>query len=211
MEPKSPSGVQTGVNGTIAAERELVAAIRTGDRQAFDRLAEQNAPRLFRAACRLCGDPAEAEELAQETLVKGFLSATRFRGQAAFYTWLYRILLNLWKNRLRTRSRWKWLRIGSGGKREEPGTIDADRLPASDPDPLDRMERRERRDWVRDGLQRLDPRWRKILVLREAEGLDYSEIAAVLGGPVGTVRSRLARARTKLRQILVGTADRAGE
>jgi RNA polymerase sigma-70 factor (ECF subfamily) len=189
------------VEREAVADAELVAAVKAGDREAFGRLAELYGPRLLRAAWHLAGNPEEAEEMAQETLVKGFLSAKRFRGQSSFYTYLYRILVNLWKNRLRTRSRWKWVRFGAGER--EAGTVDPERFAAAGPDPERQLQARERTAWVREGLRALDPGFREILVLREAEGLDYGEIAGVLGIPVGTVRSRLARARARLREILV--------
>jgi RNA polymerase sigma-70 factor (ECF subfamily) len=193
------------VERETAADADLAAAVRSGNHKAFNRLAEAYGPRLYRAALHLAGDAGEAEEMAQEALVKGFLSAKQFRGEASFYTYLYRILINLWKNRLRTRSRWKWLRFGSGER--EAGTIDIERFPAAGPDPHSAMEAREKTAWVRNGLLALNPGFRQILVLREAEGLDYREIATVLGIPVGTVRSRLARARSRLREILVRTRN----
>ncbi|MBI4161023.1 MAG: sigma-70 family RNA polymerase sigma factor [Acidobacteria bacterium] len=193
------------VEREAAVEADPVAAAGSGDRTAFERLAEVCGPRLYRAARRLCRDPGEAEDLAQEALVRGFLAAGRFRGDAQVYTYLYRTLLNLWKNRLRSRGRWRILRFRQGG--DDPASVDPERFAAGGPDPLATLEENERAAWVREGLMTLDPTFREVLVLREAEGLDYREIAGILRLPVGTVRSRLARARARLRQALLRTRD----
>ncbi len=193
-------GVQSLVEKNQAAEEDLLAAIRAGDRDAFGVLVERSGPRLFRAACRLAANREEAEEMAQETLVKAFVSVKRFRGDSGFYTYLYRILLNLWKNRLRSRNRWRMVPFRS--RTEGPGGIDPDRIADVRANPHRDLESRENARRLRKALAALEPEARAILVLRESEELDYQEIAATLGIPLGTVRSRLARARARLRALL---------
>ena len=194
----SPAGElfpSSGVQDSKAGEKT------GGERADFDKLAESLGPRLYRAACRLTGNAGEAEEMAQEAIVKGFLSADRFRGESNFYTYLYRILLNLWRNRLRSRSRWKWVRFRQATDPETGGLVE-NRIVDPGPDPHQAFEARQRADRVQAALGALPPSFREILVLREAEGLDYNEIARVLGLTPGTVRSRLSRARGRLRKLL---------
>lgn len=168
----------------------------------FDELVRRHGRRLYVLAFRLTGNRAEAEDLSQETLVRGYLAIGRFRGEADFYTYLYRALLNLWKNQIRSRRRWRFVPFSSGLKRERGEPETAPELPDRSPGPLERLVGREQGERLRRALLELDPGFRSVLVLRVAEGLEYEEIAAALGIRVGTVRSRLARARSRIRELL---------
>jgi len=204
-EPEGAGGVCSG--GTENPEdrtAEWIEGIRRGDADAFDAVAREYAPRLFRLALRLCGRREEAEDLVQETLVRTLPALKRFEGRARLSTYLTRSLGNLWKNRLRSRKRSRivdWFRGRKDDDREEePHARMADESPSQ----LEVLESEERAGQVRDAVQRLEPVRRWTLLLREVEELSYEEIASITGVPVGTVRSRLARAREEMRKILGG-------
>lgn len=201
-EPHRSSGVHSGEADRAADAARLLEGIRRGDAEAFDTLAREQAPRMFRLALRLCGRREEAEDLVQETLVRALPVLKRFEGRAQLSTYLLRALSNQWKNRLRSRKRSRlvdWFRAARGRDREtfvEPDPVDAR------PSPLERLEQAERARRVRDEVARLAPDRRLVLLLREVEELSYEEIASMVGVPIGTVRSRLARAREDLRRAL---------
>jgi RNA polymerase sigma factor (sigma-70 family) len=179
----------------------------------FDEIVEKHGRRLYVLAYRLTGHREDAEDLSQETMVKGYLAAGRFEGRADFYTYLYRTLVNLWKNQLRRRRRWRMVSLlgdrdaeaggGPAGPRggwrnPGPATVLADRSPG----PHESLVRHEHSEKLQKALARLEPVHRAVLVLRVAEGLEYQEIAVTLGIPIGTVRSRLARARDRVRELM---------
>lgn len=173
----------------------------------FDEIVRQHGRRLYLLAYRLTANRADAEDLSQEALVRGYMATDRFRGEADFYTYLYRALLNLWKNQIRWRRRWRMVGLGGGGRDREGDAREGDADPAQDlrdrsPGPHERLLGREQSERLHRALLRLEPDFRVVLVLRAAEGLEYEEIAAALDIPVGTVRSRLARARGRIRDLL---------
>ena len=205
-EPQTASGVCT--DGARRGERdpaELLDRIRRGDGEAFEQVAREQAPRLFRLALRLIGRRDEAEDLVQETLLRALPALRKFEGRARLSTYLTRALTNLWKNQLRSRKRSRlvdWFR----GRRPEEDEDDAAPVAVDErPSPLERLEARDRARLVRDAVSRLEPNRRLALLLREVEEMSYEQIATMTGVPVGTVRSRLARARDDLRE-LVGDA-----
>jgi RNA polymerase sigma-70 factor (ECF subfamily) len=185
-----------------ADDAESLEAIRRGDPAAFEAMARRHAPRLYRTALHLTGRPEDAEDLVQEVLVKALPALRRFEGRAQLSTYLVRSLQNAWKNRLRSRSRSRvvpYVVVGSA----EPGTPAID-PPDAGPSALDALEAEDRSARVRSAVARLEPDRRLALILREVEELSYEEIAAATQVPVGTVRSRLARAREDLRRFLRG-------
>lgn len=210
-EPRAGGGVHAaGDGGTAPALTEKIDAallerIRSGDADAFDEVARQEAPKLYRFALYLTGGREEdAEDLVQDTLVRALRTMHGFEGRAALSTYLSRALANLWKNRLRSKSRSRlveWFRAGTRTAAGEEAAFDP---PDEAPTPLDRMEAEDRAVLVREAVAKLEPDRRLALLLRETEGLSYEEIAAATGVPVGTVRSRLARAREDLRKMLRG-------
>lgn len=202
-EPNGSGGVRAAEAETPRREaRELLERIRAGDSDAFEAVAKEHAPRLFRLARRLCGRREDAEDLVQETLVRTLPKLRGFEGRAQLSTYLVRALTNLWKNQLRSRKRSRlveWFRGGQADRDGNPG------LPVAvddSPSPLDELERGDRASLVRAAVTRLEPGRRLTLLLREVEELSYEEIASMTGVPVGTVRSRLARARDDLRRLL---------
>lgn len=205
-ERREPTGVRpAGVDQTEQDQAELLARIRRGDADAFEQLAREHSPRLYRMALHLTGRQEEAEDLVQETLLRALPKLNTFEGRAKLSTYLIRALGNLWKNRLRSRSRSRVVDWLSGrarrGDADEQIPLDP---PDDSPSPLGRLEAAERAGHVRTAVLRLDPDRRMALLLREVEELSYEEIASVTEVPVGTVRSRLARAREDLRRLLGG-------
>jgi RNA polymerase sigma factor (sigma-70 family) len=181
-----------------------VDRIRRGDADAFEELARRVSPRLYRLAVGLTGRPEDAEDLVQETLVRALPALRRFEGRARLSTYLVRTLGNLWKNRLRARARSRvvrWLHPGPAGSHDESTALDP---PDPAPSASAVLESAERAVRVRAALARLRPDRRLVLVLREIDERSYEEIAALLEIPIGTVRSRLARAREDLRRRLGG-------
>jgi RNA polymerase sigma-70 factor (ECF subfamily) len=182
---------------------ELLVAIRRGDADAFDVVAREHAPALYRVALRLTRRREDAEDLVQETLVRALPRLRRFEGRSSISTYLFRALGNLWKNRLRAKSRSRvvaWFRRGP----EEDVASEPD-LPDPRPLPLERLAAADRAADVRRAVAQLEPERRLTLLLREVEEMSYEEIAEVTRVPVGTVRSRLARAREELRELLEGS------
>jgi len=195
-EPERPGGVCSEEAGRQAAE--LLERIRRGDPDAFEAVAREHAPRLFRLAIRLTGRREDAEDLVQETLVRSLPKLGGFEGRARISTYLIRALGNLWKNRLRSRKRSRlvaWFR-GSGDDDERETPFDP---PDGAPSALERLEAEDRGVQLRQAVAQLEPTKRWTLLLREVEELSYEEIAETTGVAVGTVRSRLARARDELR------------
>jgi RNA polymerase sigma-70 factor (ECF subfamily) len=189
-------------------DREAVEAFRAGDEGAFDLLVLRHQDRIFRLARRLVGDPESALDAAQETFVKAWRALDRFQGASLFSTWLTRIAINQCRNELRRRKTVKHTRPLSLDV-EIPGAEVArrDTLPAGTPDPWEVARGREVEDACREALSRLEPEAREILVLREVEGLSYEEMAELLDVALGTVRSRLHRARAELRRHMAGVLD----
>ena len=203
-EPDARTGVcKDGTQSSESETAELLDGIRRGDAAAFERVAREQAPVLFRLALRLTNRREDAEDLVQETLVRALPALRRFEGRSKLSTYLIRALGNQWKNRLRSRSRSRvveWFR--GGGRDDDEGKEQEFTPPDRSPSPLDRLEAQDRASEVRRALEQLDANRRWALLLREVEELSYEEISSVTGVPIGTVRSRLARAREDLRRIL---------
>jgi RNA polymerase sigma-70 factor (ECF subfamily) len=157
-----------------------------------------NGPKIYTLAIRLTGNLTDGQDLAQETFVKAYEYREKFRGESEVSTWLYRICVNQWKNRVRyerSRAFWKHFSIDGAGDEDDKPVRE---LPAPDA-PLDQsLEDRERQAAVQTALASLKTDDHAILVMREMEDRSYEEIADLLDIPIGTVRSRLARAREKL-------------
>ena len=197
----------SGASG--AAERpesELVERARAGDRAALGLLLRRHADRVFGLAFRLVrGRRHDAEELAQEALLRAIRGIASFRGGCAFSTWLHRIVVNLHLNRestLATRAERRAASLSAplGGEDDGPRL----EVGAAEPAPPERAAAAEELARLRTAFDALDDERRTAIVLRDVEGLSYEEIAATLAIPIGTVRSRLARAREELSRQLGG-------
>ncbi len=176
-------------------DASLINQSLAGDTGAFGQLVEKYQLRLFNTLLPMASSREEAEDLTQDAFVQAFTKLHTFQQQSAFYTWLYRIAFNLALGRKRRRRR---IEISVEQARESTGAEPVDTREA----PNERMERTERVRQVRDALETLTEEHRAILVLREMEGCCYETIAEILDLPVGTVRSRLHRARLQLRDQL---------
>ena len=181
-------------------ERELVEKAKKGDQDAFEQLVVDNQNRVYSLTLRLAGDREEAADLAQEAFVKAWQNLSSFQGESSFSTWLYRLTANLCIDWLRKKKRREGVEpsvslSGEDGAWAEPADWEGD--------PQVQLERSERGRALARGLARL-PQWqRRVLVLRELSGLSYQEISQTLNIDLGTVKSRIARARLNLRKILL--------
>ncbi len=178
-------------------DRALVAAHVAGDREAFGCLVRRHRDRLWAVALRTTGDPEEAADALQDALVNAYRRADSYRSEAAVTTWLHRIVVNACLDRLRRRSVRRTDAL--------PDTDVADRslaLQEPRPGPESRAELAERSARVLAALRQISPEQRAALVLVDMEGRPVEEAAAILGVPVGTVKSRCARGRARLAPLL---------
>jgi RNA polymerase sigma-70 factor, ECF subfamily len=178
--------------GRPADEAQLVDRLRRGDPRAFEELVIAYQHRVFGVALRMLGSRAEAEEAAQEVFLRAHRAIADFRGDAKLSTWLYAIASRLCMNRLASGER-RLLREG-----EETLA----RIPSGHPSPADELERSERDAALHRAIAELSDERRMVVVLRDLEGLSYEEIASALDLELGTVRSRLHRARMDLKEKL---------
>ncbi len=178
-------------------EKQLIRECLAGRTEAFGELVIRYQDRLYNALCGILNSSDDARDVAQDAFVQAFQQLKTFRGQSAFYSWLFRIALNAAASQ-RRRTRRNVTSIDAA--REQSGSDPPDRHPSSAPSHA--METDERRAAVQSALARLPAEFRIPLVLKEIDGMKYHEIAAVVGCPVGTVRSRIHRARSELRERL---------
>jgi RNA polymerase sigma-70 factor, ECF subfamily len=187
---------------------QLVERVRQGDQRAFGLLVEKYQRKLMRLLSRMVRDPHEIEDIAQEAFIKAYRALPQFRGDAAFYTWLYRIAVNTAKNYLSSRGRsMPTVSDQAMNDEDEPD----ERLVAQDiSTPETELLSKQVAIAVNQAVDALPEELRQAITLREIEGLSYEEIAETMACPIGTVRSRIFRAReaiaAKLRPIL-GTSD----
>ena len=175
-------------------ESQLIDASLRGHSQAFGRLVQIHQDRLYNVIAQFVGDRVEAEDIVQDAFVQAYLKLKSFQRNSAFYTWLYRIAFNTAVSRRRR----KRIETSVEKSREETGEEPVDFGDA----PGDRLIRQERAQQLHSALDKLSAEHRAIVVLREIEGLDYEAIATILEINIGTVRSRLHRARVQLRDKL---------
>jgi RNA polymerase sigma-70 factor (ECF subfamily) len=163
-----------------------------------------NAELVFNLALRLTGNRSDAEDLAQDALIRAVRALKSFRGDSQVSTWAYRITVNTWKNRVRSEKRrafWKTVTLGFYGK-DEDGEDEFRDIKADEPALDHELEKTEKSAQVQKALLQLDEESRAIVVLREIQEKSYEEIGEMLGLPQGTVKSRLFRARAKLKELL---------
>lgn len=192
------------MNCEAVQDSELVSQFNAGDESAFIQIMERHQSRVFSAAMGLLHNPADAEEITQDTFLRAHRGFSRFRGDCSVATWLHRIAVNLARNRY-----WYFFRrrrqdtLSLNAPVGESGDMSfSDLLASESADPAEESSRGEFQAAVDRCLERLEPACRSILLMRTALDLPYEEIAASLGINVGTVKSRIARARERLRKRL---------
>ena len=197
----------SGGSGAVPPERELVARARDGDRAAFAHIVTACQDRLYNAVLRLVGDYDEAREIVQETFARALEKLPSFRGESGAYTWLFRIAMNLAISQFRKQKRhrafsldrpdgWSDDRAASGD--QAAGLVD--RIAAKGTvTPIGAASHREEQSAVLLALGRLEPEQRALLVMRDIDGMDYAQMAGVLDVPLGTLKSKLFRARVALK------------
>ena len=190
-------GAAAGEARAADPDQALVAAAVAGDRGAFEALVLRHQTRIVNYAMAIVKDPADAEDVAQETFIRAYRSLARFRGDSSFKTWLYTIATNAARTGLERRGRRS--RLEDESLDDEAAPLAAGDVPAGGVDAETALVRREAIDRA---LAALPPDLRAAVVLRDVEGLDYKEIAAATGAPIGTVESRIFRARRRLRPLL---------
>lgn len=179
--------------GDSSADRPLVERVQRGDKSAFDLLVLKYQHKIVKLVSRYIRDPSEALDVAQESFLKAYRALPNFRGDSAFYTWLYRIAINTAKNHLVTLSR-RPLEVDLSGN-DEDGEVNIEELQHEVETPENLLLTEQIKDTVFRTIERLPDDLRTAITLREMDGLSYEEIAEVMECPIGTVRSRIFRAR----------------
>lgn len=194
--------------GDREVDQQLVERAQRGEKHAFELLVAKYQRRLGRLISRFVRDSAEAEDVTQDAFIKAYRALPGFRGDSAFYTWLYRIGINTAKNYLLSKGR--RVPTTTAFDSEEAEDFEDASLLHEVSTPENELMSKQVVEVVNSSLQQLPDDLRTALTLREIEGLSYEEISAVMGCPIGTVRSRIFRAReaiaTNLRPLL-GTSE----
>ena len=198
---------------TEESDLVLVKRVQRGDKSAFDLLVRKYQHKVVKLVLRYVRNPAEAEDIAQEAFIKAYRALPQFRGDSAFYTWMYRIAINTAKNSLASRDRSP---IAYDLDLTDPEESHSVQTKLQDPDTPEGMALTEEiRGIVNSAIEALPEELKTAIVLRELDGLSYEEIAAAMECPVGTVRSRIFRAREaidkRLREVFEGGLGRTEE
>ena len=184
------------------SELDLVRRCQAGDTEAFDELVTRNRTRVFGMIYNMVHSEQDAWDLAQDSFLKAWKSIKRFRGQSSFYTWIYRIVMNVTIDWLRKKH------VKGAGAEFDDATLLKEVDPASktvpkaEALPYETMERGEIRARIDQAIAQLSPEQRAVILMKEVEGMQYHEIAEALGCSIGTVMSRLFYARKKLQNLL---------
>ena len=179
------------------SDSEILSDVAGGDIEAYGKLVHRYRGRLYNFVFRFVGEPETAEDIVQETFLRAFRKRTEYRAIAKFSTWLFTIAGNLAKSELRRRKRWRLFSL----HRDEESDTGLD-LPDESFRP-DKMAESSMADGlIQQAISSLSENYRQVILLRDVEGLSYQEISDVVRCPVGTVKSRLSRARLKLQQKL---------
>jgi RNA polymerase sigma-70 factor (ECF subfamily) len=196
-DERSTSGVET-------SDLELVRRVQRGERAAFDLLVLRYQHKVVKLVARLLRDPTEAEDVAQEAFVKAYRALGSFRGDSAFYTWLYRIAVNTARNAMASRQR-RPLDYEADLSESEQSAVESRMKHGDTPEAAALSDEIHRT--VNRAIADLPEDLRTAIILREVEGLSYEEIAQAMDCPVGTVRSRIFRAREAIDRQLKPLLD----
>lgn len=191
---------QRGDQMTREEELRTVESVLGGDVNAFETLVLSYEKNVYNLALRMVKNSEDASDMAQEAFIRAYNSLASFRGESKFSVWLYRIVSNVCLDFLRSRSRHPTVSLSVENDEGEETELD---IPDESQSPEALLGRRLTRDSVRRGLDALSEEYRQILLLREIQGLSYDEIAETLSMELGTVKSRIFRARKKLCDFLL--------
>lgn len=181
-------------------ERELIARLQKRDEAAFEELIRQYEKKVYTLCFRMCGNSEDAEEAAQDAFLALWRGIDRFRQESSLSTWIYRLATNTCIDTLRRRKK----QSGSVSLDDEELFVDA---VDTSPQPQETVEHHEAQKLLQEGLSALPEEYRKVLILREIEGLSYTEIAESASIELGTVKSRISRGRSLLRNFLSGNGN----
>jgi RNA polymerase sigma-70 factor (ECF subfamily) len=189
--------------GSPDPDAAFVRAVQDGDMAAFDQLVIKHKDKLFNMVYWVLGDYQEANDCAQEIFIKVFKAIKKFRFQSSFSTWLYRIAINTCKNRLKSSAyRWKKRTISLENPESSKQDNRSYEIQNGSPSPENSLEKKERMMLIQKAVNALPQEQNRVLVLRDIQGLSYQEISDITGLNLGTVKSRLARARMELKNKL---------
>jgi RNA polymerase sigma-70 factor (ECF subfamily) len=207
MAPQSPLSPER--------ERQLVRQLQSGDRGALGELLGAYHRRVYHQCLRMLSNPDDAAEVTQDALTKAIQHVDGFKGDSRFGTWLFRIAMNVSISHLRRR------KVRQAASLDKQASADTGSDQAADlkallsqrrePQPDQSVEQREQVELLMAALDRLEANLKGVILLRDLQGMDYQQIADVMGVPVGTIKSRLFRARLALREAMVQQDQAAGE
>jgi len=183
-------------------EQNWIDAAKRGDQAAFECLVRLYEKKVFALTSRMCKNPADAEEAAQEAFLSAWQGLAFFRGDSSFSTWLYRLASNACVDILRREGRHQ----AAAGPSLNDEELNLD-IPDSAPTPHEYTEQAELREQIQAGLAALPPEYREVLILRELHQQSYDEISEILSLDLGTVKSRISRGRKRLRNFLLQSGN----
>jgi len=201
IRSRQVSNMHVSINDAV-----LIEQYRKGDSASMERLVLKYQNRIYNVILKICADPDDAAELTQETFVKIIENLDKFEGRSGFYTWTFRIAVNLTLNYCQRNSKLAFRSLDAEQEQQDDSQVKQalkDFLSDdSSPDPAAEAQNKELHRIAARALMGLDEAHRAVMVLRDIEGMSYARIAEVLDIELGTVRSRLSRARSKMRDIL---------
>ncbi|WP_324824147.1 RNA polymerase sigma factor [Sinanaerobacter sp. ZZT-01] len=180
-------------------EKELITRAKTGDETSFEQLIESCKTKAYNIAWRYMRNEQDALDALQESFIKVFRHLGKFKGESSFDTWVYRIVVNTCNDMLRKNNNLKAVTTVFANDEEEVVV----RLPDTGPTPWEALERKEKSQFILDCLETLQPDQKEIIILRDIHGFSYQELTEVLECSIGTVKSRINRARKRLKQIIM--------
>lgn len=196
---------EKSIERSVMEDIELITVFKAGDKTAFDTLVLRHKDMVFNLCYRFLGDFQDANDTAQDVFIKAYKALKRFRAESSFSTWIYRIALNTCKNRIKSlehRYRKQTKSLDNPGK----GRNDNSPMEIADdsPSPPEALESKERSMIIQKAIHSLPKAKKEMVLLRDMEGLSYEEIMNITGLNIGTVKSKIARARSDLREKLKG-------
>jgi RNA polymerase sigma-70 factor (ECF subfamily) len=200
IRSRQVSNMHVSINDAV-----LIEQYRNGDSAAMEQLVLKYQNRIYNVILKICADPDDAAELTQETFVKVIENLDKFEGRSGFYTWTFRIAVNLTLNYCQRNSKLAFRSLDAEQQQDDDQVKQVLKDFLSDdssPDPAAEVQSKELYRIAARTLMGLDEAHRAVIVLRDIEGMSYARIAEVLNIELGTVRSRLSRARSKMRDIL---------